>query len=67
VASGLRRRERLGFRGLVGWRLRRVTCGRIWLPKIRLRNREMTDLAFVLLTVAIFVLLGLAVKAVERL
>jgi hypothetical protein len=31
------------------------------------RNRAMADLAYVLLTVAIFVLFGLVVKAVERL
>lgn len=31
------------------------------------RNRVMADLAFILLTVAIFALFGLVVKAVERL
>jgi hypothetical protein len=36
-------------------------------PEIRQRKREMSDLVFVLLTVAVFVLFGLIVKAVERL
>ena len=36
-------------------------------PNITQRNRVMADLAFVVLTVAIFALLGLVVKAVERL
>ncbi|MEU9869323.1 MULTISPECIES: hypothetical protein [Actinomadura] len=31
------------------------------------RNREMSDLAFILLTVAVFALFALVVKAVERL
>jgi hypothetical protein len=36
-------------------------------PYIRQRNRVMADLAYILLTVAIFALFGLIVKAVERL
>jgi hypothetical protein len=36
-------------------------------PHVRQRNQGMADLAYVLLTVAIFVLFGLIVKAVERL
>jgi dienelactone hydrolase len=36
-------------------------------PHIRQRNRVMADLAYILLTVAIFALFGLVVKAVERL
>jgi hypothetical protein len=35
--------------------------------QIRLRKREMTDLVFIVLTVAVFAVLGLIVKAVERL
>ncbi|MEU8309319.1 hypothetical protein AB0C84_37715 [Actinomadura sp. NPDC048955] len=31
------------------------------------RNREMSDLAFILLTVAVFAVFALVVKAVERL
>jgi hypothetical protein len=34
---------------------------------IRQRDREMADLAYILLTVAVFALFGLVVKAVERL
>lgn len=36
-------------------------------PYLRQGTHVMADLAFILLTVAIFVLLGLVVKAVERL
>jgi hypothetical protein len=36
-------------------------------PYFRQRNQEMADLAYVLLTVAIFALFGLIMKAVERL
>jgi hypothetical protein len=36
-------------------------------PQIQQRGREMADLAYILLTVAVFALFGLVVKAVERL
>ena len=41
--------------------------GPVCSPEIRQRKREMADLIYVLLTVAIFVLFGLVIKAVEKL
>jgi hypothetical protein len=46
---------------------RSVTGGPPRSSKIQQRRRDMSDLVFILLTVAIFALLGLIVKAVERL
>jgi hypothetical protein len=46
---------------------RSATGGRPGPPEIQQRKRDMSDLVFILLTVAIFVLFGLIVKAVERL
>ena len=46
---------------------RSVTGGPPRPPEIQQRRRDMSDLVFILLTVTIFALLGLIVKAVERL
>ncbi|UWP79513.1 hypothetical protein [Dactylosporangium fulvum] len=40
---------------------------RAWAPQRRSRNAVVADVVFVLLTIAAFALLGLAVRAVERL
>jgi hypothetical protein len=46
---------------------RSVTGGPPRSSETQQRRRDMSDLVFILLTVAIFALLGLIVKAVERL